>query len=48
MLGNFVKKHPVLVNFLGVIIVFFAVLFSLYLLIDVFTLHGQESKVAEQ
>ncbi len=45
MLSDIIKKHPVLVNFLGVIIVFFAVLFSLYLLIDVFTLHGQESKV---
>lgn len=45
MFGNFGKKHPILVNLLGVIIVFFAVWYAVYLLIDIFTLHGQESKV---
>ena len=45
MLGEFGKNHPVLVNVLGAIIVFVAVWYSLYLLIDVFTLHGQEAKV---
>ena len=45
MFGDFSKKHPILFNLLGVIIVFFLVWYSLYLLIDVFTLHGQEAKV---
>ncbi len=45
MFGTFGEKHPIIVNVLGVIIVFFAVWYALYLLIDVFTLHGQEAKV---
>lgn len=45
MFGNFGKDHPIIVNLLGVIIVFAAVWYALYLLIDVFTLHGQETKV---
>ena len=45
MLGEFGRKHPILANALGVIIVLVAVWYALYLLIDIFTLHGQEAKV---
>ena len=45
MFGNFGKEHPILSNLIGVLIVFCAVWYALYLLIDVFTLHGQEAKV---
>lgn len=45
MFGNFGKKHPILVNLLGVIVTFIAVWYAIYMLIDVFTLHGQEAKV---
>ena len=45
MFGDFYKKHPVLANFLGVAIVFVMVWYALYMLVDVFTLHGQEAKV---
>ena len=45
MFGNFGKKHPILVNLFWIIVVFLAAWYALYLLIDVFTLHGQEAKV---
>ncbi|MBQ2164758.1 MAG: PASTA domain-containing protein [Muribaculaceae bacterium] len=45
MFGDFGKQHPVLMNALGVIITFVAAWYAIYLLIDVFTLHGQEAKV---
>lgn len=45
MFGNFGKEHPILVNLLGVIVTFIAVWYAIYMLIDVFTLHGQEAKV---
>jgi len=45
MFGDFGKKHPILVNAIYIIIVFCAVWYAAYLLIDVFTLHGQEAKV---
>jgi len=43
--GNFGSKHPVLINFLAVMLVFVLVWFSIYMLIDVFTMHGKEYKV---
>ena len=45
MFGKFGEKHPVLLNFLGVIIVLFAGLYTVYMLIDLFTLHGKEARV---
>ena len=45
MFGDFGKKHPIIANLIGVIVTFIAVWYAIYLLIDVFTLHGQEAKV---
>lgn len=45
MFGNFGKKHPVLLNFLGVLVVLVAGMYTIYMLIDLFTLHGQEARV---
>lgn len=45
MFGKFGEKHPVLLNFLSVIIVLFAGLYTVYMLIDLFTLHGKEARV---
>lgn len=45
MFGSFGEKHPVMLNCLGVLIVLVAGLYAVYMLIDVFTLHGQEAKV---
>ena len=45
MFGKFGDKHPVMLNCLGVLIVLVAGLYTMYLLIDVFTQHGKETKV---
>ena len=44
-MSSFGKKHPILLNLIYIIVVFFAAWYAIYLLIDVFTLHGQEAKV---
>ena len=45
MFGEFGKKHPVMLNCLGVMVVLVAGLYTMYMLIDVFTQHGKEAKV---
>lgn len=45
MFGEFGKKHPVMLNCLGALVVLFAGLYTLYMLIDLFTQHGKEYKV---
>ncbi len=45
MFGEFGKKHPVLLNFLGVIVVLVVGLYSIYLFGFLWTRHGEEYKV---
>ena len=45
--NKFSKKHPILLNAIYMVIAFVAVWYALFLMIDIFTGHGQEDKVPD-
>lgn len=47
LLTNFKKKHPVLLNFILVVIVFIIGCYACLMLIDIFTRHGHEVQVPD-
>ncbi len=47
LFNSFKKKHPVLTNFVLIVIVFAAGCYASLMLLDVFTSHGQEVKVPD-